>query len=400
MIDELDLAFDENAERGRPRHRRGLRGGKRGGRTGIAFVMAFVLLAVLGGGVWYGYGKVKGFFTAADYSGPGSGEAVVQVKTGDSATDIGNTLYTGGVVKSAAAFIDAAKDNAKSKNIQVGYYKLKTRMKAKDALAMLLDTKNLWTTRVTLPEGLSYQQTFDKLAAATKIPVANFTKAAKDPIALGLPAYWFNRTDGKKADKTDIEGFLYPDTYDFSPKADATEILKDIVGNFLTAMGELDFVNTVQKTRGGISPYQALIAASIAQAEAAKDVDMPKVARVLYNRAYSGKFPCNCLGLDSTVNYWLRITGKGSKASENLTKSELHDPKNPYDTYDKPGLPPGPIGNPGKVALTGAMNPTPNFPYFYFVAVDKNGTTLYAKTFADHQKNINVACKNGIPLCG
>src|SRR6185295_7795910 len=73
MIDELDLAFDEHAERGRPRHRRGGRGGKKGsGKTGVAFLMAFILLAVLGGGVFLGYNKVKGFFTAADYDGPGS----------------------------------------------------------------------------------------------------------------------------------------------------------------------------------------------------------------------------------------------------------------------------------------------------------------------------------------
>jgi len=80
MIDELDLAFDQPAERGRPRHRRSSRGsgGKRGGRSAVAFLMAFVLLAVLGGGVYFGYNKIKGYFTAADYDGPGTGEATVR----------------------------------------------------------------------------------------------------------------------------------------------------------------------------------------------------------------------------------------------------------------------------------------------------------------------------------
>ena len=102
-----------------------------------------------------------------------------------------------------------------------------------------------------------------------------------------------------------------------------------------------------------------------------------------------GKFPCNCLQLDSTVNYWLRITGKSAKPSQDLLQSELHDPKDPYNTHDRPGLPIGPISNPGKAALTGAMNPPTQPPaknYLYFLAIDKAGHTAFATTFADHRE--------------
>ncbi|GAA4589567.1 endolytic transglycosylase MltG [Actinoplanes octamycinicus] len=360
--------------------------------------MSLVLLGLLAGGGWYAYSKVKGFFVDDDYPGPGGAEAIVEIKSGQSATDIGTTLVQQKVVASVDAFTGAAKDNNRSKNIQAGWYKLRVEMKASDALAALLDPKSRWVTKVTLPEGLSYQQTFQKLSEATKIPVAEFEKAAKNPIGLGVDESWFTRTDGKKVDKTDIEGFLYPATYELSPRADATGVLKAIIANFNAEMERLEFVATVQKTRGGISPYQALIVASIAQAEALKDVDMAKVSRVIYNRAY-GDFDCKCLGLDSTVNYWLRITGKKVKPSEKLTQADLHNPNNPYNTHDKSGLPPGPIGNPGEVALKGAMNPTNNFPYYYFISIDTKGTMAYGKTGEDHVRNTQLACKNGIPLC-
>src|SRR5688500_13341787 len=111
MIDELDLAFDEQAEKGRPRHRRGARGAKgggKGGKSAVAFLMVFILLGVLGVGGYLGYSKIKGFFTAADYDGPGTDAVQVQIAENASLTEIGNTLVEADVVKSTAAFTDAA----------------------------------------------------------------------------------------------------------------------------------------------------------------------------------------------------------------------------------------------------------------------------------------------------
>jgi len=398
MIDELDLAFDEHAERGRPRHRRGARGGKKSsGKSAIAFLMAFVLLAALGGGAYFGYSKIKGFFVAADYSGGGTDPVQVTIEKGSTLTDMGNVLVDADVVKSTKAFVNAADADPRGKNIQGGTYNLRKQMSAKSAVTLMLDPKARVSSGVTIPEGKTTVEIYALLSKATKIPVKDFETAAKDPIALGVPDFWFNRRDGKKASKT-IEGFLFPDTYEFDPKATASDILQVMIQRFISVTTELGFVDKVQNNLS-ISPFEALTAASITQAEALKNEDMAKVVRVLYNRVYTKKFPCNCLQLDSTVNYWLKITGKGGKASEKLTNSELHDKKDPYNTHDFPGMPVGPIGNPGKTALEGAMNPPANFPYYYFVSVDKAGTMLYAKTFAQHQANIQVACRNGIPLC-
>jgi UPF0755 protein len=395
MIDELDLAFDEHAERGRPRHRRSSRGrgDKRSGRSAIAFLMAFVLLAVLGGGVYLGYNKIRGFFTAADYDGPGTGSVQVQIQPDASITEMGNVLVDADVVKSTKAFINAANDNPKSKNIQDGTYDLRRQMSAKDAVALLLDPKSRVVNGVTIPEGKTALQVYALLSQKTGISVKSFQAAAKDPEALGVPSFWFNRTDGQKVTRS-IEGFLFPDTYEFPPTSTADSVLRTMVEHFLKVTEDLDFVNVVQTDRK-ISPYEALIVASLAQAEAGNQADLGKIARVAYNRLYSGNFPCNCLQFDVGINYYYQLTGRPTKSSKQMTTADLTDPKNPYRTHDKPGLTPTPINNPGEAALKGAMSP-PAGPWLYFVAIDKQGHSAFATTLADQNKNIAIAKKNGV----
>jgi UPF0755 protein len=395
MIDELDLAFDEHAERGRPRHRKGSRGtgGKRGGKSAVAFLMAFVLLAVLGGGVYFGYSKIKGFFTAADYDGAGTGEVTVQIAPQSSLTEMGNILVAADVVKSTKAFTNATQDNPKSKNIQSGAYKLRRQMSAKAAVTMLLDPKSRIVNGVTIQEGKTAFQIYAILSQKTGISVADFKTAAKDPEALGVPDFWFNRTDKQKVTKS-IEGFLFPDTYEFPPKATADDILRTMVAHFLKVAEQLDFVNIAQKQRK-ISPYEVLTVASLAQAEAGNTVDLGKIARVAYNRLYGGNFPCSCLQFDVGINYYYQLTGRPIKSSKQMKDSDLTDPKNPYRTHGKPGLTPTPINSPGEAALKGAMSP-PAGPWLYFVAIDKEGHSAFATTLADHNKNRLIAQKAGV----
>ena len=392
MIGEMeDLRYEDNPDPGRWRHRK-----KEGaGRSVLALIMALALFGVLGGGAWFAYDRYGGYLLAADYDGPGTGEVVVKVEKDQFAPAIGKTLESAGVVKSAQAFVNAAKENPDSQNIQVGSYKLKKEMKASDALLMLLDRKNLAVEGVTIPEGWTKMQVFAALAKESGLPVKDFETAAKDISKLGVPAAWLVRKDGKTVDKANIEGFLYPATYEIPEKATAADILKMMIKNFNAEMTKLNFAAGAAKLN--ISPYEALVAASIAQVEALLPEDMGPVSRVLYNRAYSGDFPCNCLQLDSTVNYWLRLNGKEGKSSEKLTIDEMHSEDNPY-RYNAPGMTIGPISNPGEFALKGAIT-APKSPYFFFVTVDKKGRTAYGKTYAEHQANIKVACRNGIPIC-
>jgi UPF0755 protein len=408
QIDELDLAWEDEADKGR--HRRSAarqrakaaRSGKpvkqkgRGGRTAVAFLVILIVLGGVVAGGYFGISKVQELFSAPDYKTGGTGTVQVEVLANQTASDIAQTLYKADVVKSAKAFVNAAKGDARSKKIQPGFYQLRHKMRAVDALGLMLDPAAKLVTKVTLPEGLTYQDTFNRLSQATKIPVADFEAAAKDPTALGVPDFWFTRKDHHEVKKS-IEGFLYPATYEFNPGVDAETILKTIVAKFNDEMQATGFIDAVQQ-KLSISPFEALIAASIAQVEAIFPEDMAKVSRVLYNRAYGTKFPCNCLQLDSTVNYWLRISGKSAKPSQDLLNSELHNPNDPYNTHDKPGLPIGPISSPGNDALTGAMNP-PTDPqsrsYVFFLAIDKAGHCAFATTNDEFEKLKVTARKNG-----
>ncbi|MET8261119.1 endolytic transglycosylase MltG [Micromonospora sp. NPDC005205] len=396
MIDDLDLGFDD-AERGeKGRHRRGFRKRKSGsgggrGKTFLALLMALLLLGGIGGGAFYGFDRIQNYFVTPDYDGSGAGEITVEIKAGALLADMADALVAADVVKSQKAFIEAAEANSRSKNIQPGTYKLRKQMSGANAVTAMLDLKNKIVNGLTIPEGRTSFNIYKLLSEKTKIPVKDFQAAAKDPEGLGVPDWWYTRGDGKKSVKS-IEGFLFPDTYEIPPKSTAESILKLMVNRFLSVTGEMKFADRVQEKRK-VSPYEALIVASLAQAEAGNKDDLGKVARVAYNRAY-GEFPCNCLEMDVTVNYYLESIGKPTKSSKQMTAAELDDPKNPYNRK-LPGMIPTPINNPGKQALEGAMD-TPTGKWLYFVAIDREGHSEFAETYEQHKRNENKAREAGI----
>ncbi|MBM0279582.1 endolytic transglycosylase MltG [Micromonospora tarensis] len=397
MIDDLDLGFDEPERGEKGRHRRGFRkrkGGSGGGRgkTFLALLMALILLGGIGGGAFYGFDRIQNYFVTPDYDGSGTGEITVEIKNGALLADMADALVSADVVKSQKAFIEAAEANSRSKNIQPGTYKLRKQMSAASAVTAMLDLKNKIVNGLTIPEGRTSLNIYKLLSEKTKIPVKDFQTAAKDPEGLGVPEWWFKRADGKKSVKS-VEGFLFPDTYEIPPKSTAQSILKLMVNRFLSVTDEMTFADRVQKERGGVTPYEALIVASLAQAEAGNKDDLGKVARVAYNRVY-GEFDCNCLEMDVTVNYYLESIGKPTKTSAQMTATELDDPKNPYNRKLR-GLVPTPINNPGKQALAGAMAPPPG-KWLYFVAIDKQGHSAFAETYEGHQRNEARAREAGI----
>ncbi|MEU4556169.1 UPF0755 protein [Micromonospora violae] len=396
MIDDLDLGFDEPERGEKGRHRRGFRKRKSGsgggrGKTFLALLMALLLLGTIGGGAFYGFDRIQNYFVTPDYDGSGKGEVTVEIKNGALLADMADALVAADVVKSQKAFIEAAEANSRSKNIQPGTYKLRKQMSGASAITAMLDLKNKIVNGLTIPEGRTAKNIYKLLSQKTKIPVKDFETAAKDPEALGVPDWWFKRDDGKKVVKS-IEGFLFPDTYEIPPKATAESILKLMVTRFLSVTGEMKFADRVQEERK-VSPYEALIVASLAQAEAGNKDDLGKVARVAYNRVY-GEFNCNCLEMDVTVNYYLESIGKPTKTSGQMTAAELDDEKNPYNRKLR-GMIPTPINNPGKEALDGAMN-TPPGKWLYFVAIDKQGHSAFAETYEQQLRNEAKARAAGV----
>jgi UPF0755 protein len=363
----------------------------------VLVVVVLMLIAVVFGG-YFAYHKITGYFGAPDYSGNGTGTVKVKVAAGDTATDIATTLVNAGVIKGTKAFITAATNDPNSVKIEPGTYALHRKMSAAAALKALEakdsngNLLNALVYKVTIPEGTITPKIYAALSKATGIPLKDFVTAAKDPIALGVDKSWFvGKTHNGRPFLKSTEGFLFPATYNFQPDESAQQMLKDMVKKFNDVVGPDDMKITAASKRLGMTPYEILINASIAQAEASSAADMAGVAEVVLNRIYRTNGDAgDRLGIDSEVNYWLKLNGKESKDSAQLTVSQLHDAKDPYNTHDKSGLPPGAIDNPGRDALNAAMNPdTTKRGYYFWQTIGSNPKVVFAKTssqFAAQQK--------------
>lgn len=329
-----------------------------------------ISLAVLIGGGYFVVTKLMdgylSFTTVADYPGPGEEEVIVEIPTGATLTDIGNILEAQDVVASAKAFVSAANENAAASGIQPGSYRLKTKMRASDAVLALLNLENMDRSQVTIPEGLRNTLVVQRLAEQTGLPAADFDAVLADPASLGLPA-WANGA---------TEGFLYPETYAYDASPTAFEIISQMPAQFNKVATELDFENKAAAL--GYSAFDAVTVASIIEKETRDPKYGPDIAQVLYNRLKTD-MP---LQLDSTVIYAVNSPG-----TVTTTDEERANPS-PYNTYVHKGLPPGAISNPGYNSLNSAVNPTTGT-YLYFVATNPlTGETKFASTWAEHEDNV------------
>jgi UPF0755 protein len=305
---------------------------------------------------------VTGLSVSNDYTGSGSGAVSVVVHSGDTSQTIGATLVKAGVVKTAAAFDDAAAGNPQSGSIQPGTYSLKVKMSGVSALALLLDPAKRTVPTVTIREGLWTSEIISALSAATRTARVDYTVALKNPAGLGLPA----------VAKGNAEGYLFPSTYEFAADASAAEQLQTMVAKSLQELSTLGVTSA--------SMQRVLTIASIVEAEARARPDGPKVARVIVNRL-AAAMP---LQLDTTVSFISHVRGKaGTTSAERAVRS-------PYNTYLVNGLPPGPIDSPGLWAMQAAVHPTPG-PWLYFVAVNPaTGETRFAVDAAGHAANVRL----------
>jgi len=337
-------------------------------RSGLKSCLAVVVvLAILGVGgafaLFKGVDRLQDTFAGPeDYSGSGTGSVVFEVREGDSSSIIGSNLADAGVVASAEAFTDAAAENPDSRGIQVGFYELKEEMSAEAALDVLVDPDNLVTNTVTVPEGLRVEDTLERIAKATDVPLAQLKKASEDAEAIGLPSYA----------KGNPEGYLFPATYAFGPNADATDMLAAMVERWRQAADEAQLEERAEAL--GYDAGELMIIASLVESEANRDQDRGKVARVIYNRLETDATN-RLLQIDATVNYAL-----GRDLGLALTAEQLQV-DSPYNTRRYPGLPPGPIESPGDAAIEAAANP-PEGDWVYYVTVNLDtGETKFTEDY-------------------
>ncbi|MFD0313403.1 endolytic transglycosylase MltG [Streptomyces flavalbus] len=227
-------------------------------------------------------------------------------------------------------------------------------------------------TTLVIPEGWRATQVYAAVDKVLALPPGTTGKSL-DKARLKLP----NDAEGNP------EGYLYPATYPLQEKSTPEQLLSLMVDTANKKFNGAPIAAGAQ--RNAMNVYQAVTIASIIQAEAATKEDMGKVARVVFNRLERG-MP---LQMDSTLNYAL------NRASLHTTVRDTRM-DSPYNSYQRMGLPPTPIDNPGEEAVRAAINPTPG-DWLYFVTV-KPGDTRFTADYAEHQRNVaefNARQKSG-----
>ena len=338
-------------------------------RSVVVLLLALVLVGGAGFVVWSVFG---GLFsgggsaddTVQDYPGPGSGEVQVTVASGDTGGAIGQTLVDNGVVATVQAFTSAYAANPAATGIQPGTYGLQLEMKASDAVNALLDPANRVSNRVTIPEGYTASQIYQRVYEVTGITVEDLQAAAADPAAIGLPA----EAGGN------VEGWLFPMTYEVEPGSTAASVLSQMVAR-----------TTALLTEKGVAQDQwetVLNQASIVEREGKLDEDRAKIARAIDNRLAQG-MP---LQIDAINAYGLGIPGTQLTYADT---SQAQPPYNPYNSYKITGLPPTPIANPGEVSIDAVLNPADG-PWLFWVTVNLDtGETKFAETYDEHQTYVD-----------
>ncbi|QCB93650.1 endolytic transglycosylase MltG [Cellulomonas shaoxiangyii] len=333
----------------------------------VALVMvvgaAYVVFSVLGGAALFGARGGSQEAQVEDFPGPGRpGASPVVVNAGDTGAAMAATLAGAGVVATEDAFLDAYTANVDAASIQPGTYQLLLEMKASDAVLALLDAKNRVSTKVTIPEGYTATQIYERIKEVTLIPVDQLQAAAADPAAIGLPA----EAGGN------VEGWLFPSTYQVEPGTDAAGVLRQMVAKTVEVLSAKGVAQDQWET--------VLNKASLVEREARYDPDRPKMARAIENRLERDMI----LQIDAAVAYGLGINGT------ELTTEMTRDASNPYNTYRHVGLPPTPIASPGEKSIDAVLNPEAGDWIFWTAINLETGETRFAATSDEHDANVEL----------
>lgn len=324
-------------------------------RKRALLVIAIVLIA----GLTLGYlnrGAIRNAWdvvSGSDYSGGGHGSVTLVIKAGDDGATVAQQLVDLGVVKTYRSVYKLI--ISRDQVFYPGSYALKLEMSSASALDALGDEANRISNRVTIKEGWRIGSTLSALAKATGISVDEFKSAAADLNAIGVPS-----------GEVSAEGWLFPATYEFDPDQSANSILKVMVARTKV---ELDKFGVAQKDW-----HRVLTLAALVQKEGRITADFYRISRVFLNRMAVGMH----LQSDATVSYGV----SGSTVS--TSAADRADP-NGYNTYLNPGLPIGPIGAPGAIAIDAALHPAKG-QWLYFCAVNlATGETVFSNSYAEHQ---------------
>ncbi|MFD0698874.1 endolytic transglycosylase MltG [Paenibacillus sp. GCM10027628] len=309
-------------------------------------------------------------------------EARVSVPQGAGSVAIAKELEAKGLIKNSSIFTYYLKLKKQGSRFQAGEYSMKPGMTFDQMIEKLNkgETVKEEVIRVTIPEGYTIQQIADKLGDQTPWKADVFLQQADVPSQFQADA--LGGLPDNKNIKHRLEGYLFPETYEFKKGSTEQEFIERTLQELDKKLASLppDWKDKLQAR--GLTVHQMLTIASLIEREVVVDEERALVSGVINNRLKKN-MP---LQIDATVQYLL------DKPKERLLEKDLQI-QSPYNTYLNPGLPPGPIASPSLASIKAAVYPEDTKYLFYVTKKDGSKGHLFAETFEEHKKNIAASKK-------
>lgn len=353
-------------------------------RFTTAIITIVVLLGLLGGAA-FGYYKYNSRpvseIDCAEVDASECDDTVFAVLTGSSVSDVASELKEAGLIRDSLVFQVHFRLNSHGESLKAGEYTLNKSMSVSEITDLLLAGSRDNVFSFTFFPG---ENIFD---FRKKLAEYGYTE---EEISAGLSADYSSKPyawifEGRPED-AGLEGYLFGDTYEFY-KGDAVE---NIVGRLLEEMATTLEENDLKAkfAAQGLNLYQGITLASIVQREANSAADQAKVAKVFYNRLADGW----TLGSDVTVQYAVDLVDPNRETyGDNASALEIDSP---YNTRKNPGLPYGPISNPGVDALAAVGAPDESVADKYYFLTGDDGSMYYSSTEEEHVQNIHQYCQD------
>ncbi|MGZ5455484.1 MAG: endolytic transglycosylase MltG [Thermoanaerobaculia bacterium] len=319
-------------------------------------IAVFGVLLAIGAG-WFFWRAVR-----EPYKGYSEPKKRVEVRRGLRTATILQQLQKEGVLRDEWIPLVYMKALRGRDSLKAGVYEFDKPLSPVDVIEKLVGG-DVVLASITVREGL------DRFAIAKLFAAAGFGPAEEWKTVTGEA----DLVRDISPDADSLEGYLFPDTYKFDPGTPVKTIVETMVANFRKHWGEeMAFITT------GLNPHQTVTLASIVETEARLPEERPIVASVYVNRVRKRML----LGADPTVIYAMKLAGAWNG---NIRRADLQM-DSPYNTYRTPGLPPGPIANPGLASLRAAAAPATT-PYLYFVARN-DGSHVFSTNIEEHNRNV------------
>ncbi len=365
---------------------------KRNRRNRRIFRVMWIISVILIGTMISTY-VVTGMNDLLAINRPDDTEVSVKIPADPTLESVTEALVRNGVIKEGSYFKMFASLTGSGNDFTEGTYQLRKNMDYQAILTNLGGkSSRIDTVEVTIIEGMNVIEIADKLVEEGALNDKDkfLEYCASDKFDEDFDFLREIKNSGERYYK--LEGYLYPDKYEFYHNDDPLSIIYKFLNNFEKKLytkqafdnyERLYSINKmISKTNSEYTLDQILTIASIVQAEAANKEDMYVISAIIRNRLEADvDLGVMNLGLDSTKYYPYRT-------AEDLPAAAGKNFKSRYDTYTLMGLPPGPICNPGNEAIKAALLPDPNSSSYYYFCHDKNGQAYYASTIEEHEANL------------